>query len=40
MDSYTHLYIEDLRPIAEGLAEQSKAAAALRAAERGSRGHE
>ena len=34
MDSYTHLYIEDLRPIAERLAEQSKAAAALRAAER------
>jgi len=40
MDSYTHLYIEDLRPIVEKLAEQSKAAAALRAAERESRGRE
>jgi hypothetical protein len=34
MDSYTHLYIEDLRPIAEKLAEQWKAAVALRAAEK------
>jgi hypothetical protein len=33
MDNYTHLYIEDLRPIAEKLAEQWKAAAAVRAAE-------
>lgn len=35
MDRYTHLYIEDLRPIAEKLAEQWKAAATLRAAEKG-----
>ena len=34
MDKYTHLYIEDLRPIAEKLAEQWKAAAIFRAAER------
>lgn len=34
MDSYTHLFIEDLRPIAEKLAEQWKAAAAVRAAEK------
>jgi hypothetical protein len=34
MDSYTHLYVEDLRPIAEKLAEQWKAAVALRAAEK------
>ena len=34
MDSYTHLHIDDLRPIVETLAEQSKVAAALRAAER------
>ena len=33
MDNYTHLYIEDLRPIAEKLAVEWKAAAALRAAE-------
>ena len=34
MDSYTHLYIEDLLPIAEKLAEQWKAAVALRVAEK------
>jgi integrase len=34
MDNYTHLYIEDLRPIAEKLAEQWKAAASLLAAEK------
>lgn len=34
MDGYTHLFIEDLRPIAEKLAEQWKAAAAVRAAEK------
>ena len=33
MDIYTHLYIEDLRPIAERLAVEWNAAAALRAAE-------
>ncbi len=33
MDNYTHLYIEDLRPIAEKLAVEWNAAAALRAAE-------
>ena len=33
MDNYTHLYIEDLRPIAEKLAVEWKAAAALRVAE-------
>lgn len=35
MDGYTHLYIEDLRPIAEKLAEQWKAGASLRATEKG-----
>jgi hypothetical protein len=34
MDSYTHLYIEDLRPIAEKLAEQWKAAVSVRAAKK------
>ena len=33
MDNYTHLYIEDLRPIAEKLPVEWKAAAALRVAE-------
>ena len=33
MDNYTHLYIEDLRPIAEKLAVEWNAAATLRAAE-------
>lgn len=34
MDRYTHLYIKGLRPIAEKLAEQWRAAMAVRAAEK------